>query len=64
MIFNSEQDIFSYIKDNKVTPPWIADAREYHKMLLALIDGEGFQDLLIEQIEHLENADKAKSRKT
>ena len=29
MIFNSEEQIFNYIRDNKVTPPWVADAREY-----------------------------------
>ena len=63
MIFNSEEQIFNYIRDNKVTPPWVADAREYSKMLLALIQGENFQDLLIEQIEFLENKDKAASRK-
>ena len=63
MVFKNEEQIFKYITANKQTPVWITEARGYHKLLLALIDGEGFKELLIEQIEHLEDKNKAASRK-
>ena len=63
MIFKEEQQIFNYIRDNQKLSKWVSDAREYHKRLLALIDGEGFNDLLINQIEHIEGTQKAKARK-
>ena len=63
MKFTSEEQIFSYIQSNEQVKPWIADARKYSKDLLAVIDGENFEDHLIHQIEHLENKQKAKARK-
>jgi hypothetical protein len=63
MIFKEEQQIFNYIRDNQKLSKWVSDAREYHKRLLALIDGEGFNDLLINQIEHIEGTQKAIARK-
>ncbi len=63
MIFSNEEQIFAYLKANKTTPVWVDDARAYHRRLLALIDGEGFKEHLIEHIEHLESAEKAASRK-
>ena len=63
MIFKEEQQIFNYIRDNQKLSKWVSDAREYHKRLLALIDGEGFNELLINQIEHIEGSQKAIARK-
>ena len=61
MIFKEESQIFNYIRENQKLDKWVSDAREYHKRLLALIDGEGFNDLLINKIEHIEGTDKAKA---
>lgn len=63
MIFKTQEELFKYIKVNYKTPNWVNDARVYHKRLLALIDGEGFNDLLINQVEHIEGTQKAKARK-
>lgn len=63
MIFKTQEELFKYIKGNDKTPNWVNDARVYHKRLLALIDGEGFNDLLINQVEHIEGTQKAKARK-
>ena len=63
MIFKTESELFNYIKSNEKVPNWVSDARIYHKRLLALIDGEGFNELLINKIEHIENTQKAVARK-
>ena len=63
MIFKKESELFNYIKANEKVPNWVSDARIYHKRLLALIDGEGFNELLINKIEHIENTQKAVARK-
>ena len=62
MIFKDQEQIFNYIQKNQQTPIWVDDAREYHKKLLALIDGTGFKELLINKIEYLENTEKAIAR--
>ena len=63
MIFKEPTQLFNYIQDNQTTPKWVNDARAYHKRLLALIDGEGFNELLINKIEHIEGTQKAIARK-
>ena len=63
MVFKDEQQIFNYIRANQQTDKWVTDARAYHKRLLALIDGDGFKDLLINKIEHIEGTQKAIARK-
>lgn len=63
MIFKDQEQLFNYIRANQKLPKWVDDARVYHKRLLALIDGEGFNDLLINKIEHIENTQKAIARK-
>ena len=63
MVFKTEEEIYKYIQENQNVPKWVSDARTYHKRLLALIDGEGFKDLLINQIEHIEGSQKAVARK-
>ena len=63
MIFKTEEQLYKYIKANETLPKWVADSRAYHKRLLALIDGEGFNDLLINKIEHIEGSQKAIARK-
>ena len=63
MIFNTEENLFSYIERNKETPAWILEARENHTMLKALVEGENFENILIKRIEFLEDDDKALARK-
>ena len=63
MIFKDKKQLFKYVEANQKLPKWVADAREYHKRLLALIDGEGFKDLLINEVEHIEGSNKAVARK-
>lgn len=63
MIIQDINELFNYIRDNQQVKKHISDARAYHKRLLALVDGEGFKDLLISRIEHIEGSDKAIARK-
>jgi hypothetical protein len=63
MVFKTEEQLFGYIRANQSLPKWVNDARVYHKRLLALIDGEGFNELLIKEIEHIEGSQKAIARK-
>lgn len=63
MIFKEPEQLFNYIRANQSVDKWVSDARVYHKRLLALIDGEGFNELLIKQIEHIEGTQKAIARK-
>ena len=63
MIFREPTQLFNYIQDNQTTSKWVNDARAYHKRLLALIDGDGFNELLINKIEHIEGTQKAIARK-
>jgi hypothetical protein len=44
-------------------PAWVATARDNSRLYKALIDGEGFSDVLIQEIEQLESKAKAKARK-
>ena len=63
MIFESDDAAVEYVKLNSTqTPDWVKKAREYSKTLCALIEGEGFADELINQIEHLESQAKATAR--
>jgi hypothetical protein len=63
MIFTTPNQLFDYIRENQTLSSRISKARKYHKLLLALIDGEGFKELLINQIVHIEGTEKAIARK-
>lgn len=43
-------------------PKWVAEAREYHKTMKALVYGDKFKDLLL-KIEHIESDKKAEARR-
>jgi len=51
------------IKDNKATDPRLNTIRENSKTLYALIDGDDFKNLLIDNIEFIEGEEKAIARK-
>jgi hypothetical protein len=57
-----EQQIKTIITQNQTAPKWVDFARGYTKELFALIDGEGFSDLL-EKIEHIEGDQKSIARR-
>lgn len=58
----TDDEAIKYILANQRTHKWITDARTQRNELFALIEGDGFDELLI-QIEHLESKEKAKARK-
>jgi len=58
-----EKDIIALLKQHSEdTEQWIKNARKEHKTLNALVTGKDFHEELIERIEHLESADRAKVR--
>ncbi len=63
MIFETDEEVFNFIKKNEQLKPIIQLAREQNKILLALVEGDEFKDELINNIEFIESADKARSRK-
>jgi hypothetical protein len=63
MVFEDLNAVIKAIKDVKTVPPWVVEAREYHKKLKALVYGIDFKDRLL-RIEHIEaNSKKAEARK-
>lgn len=58
-----EKDIIALLKQHSEdTEQWVKNARKEHKTLNALVTGKDFHEELIERIEHLESADRAKVR--
>ena len=53
----SEQEVRTILKANEQVPKWVTNAREQHKDLKALIDGDDFRDLL-SKVEHIEKSEK------
>lgn len=64
MIFTNEEAI-GKIKQlsEEGTPKWVTTARGNSKIYKALVDGEGFSDVLINKIEHIESVSRASARK-
>ena len=62
MVFKDKEQVYKFIEANEKVHKWVSDAREYHKRLLALIDGEGFKKLLVNRVEHLEGTLEAIAR--
>lgn len=63
MIFTDEEAIALVKELSNKTPEFIITARENSKLYAALVNGDNFCDVLIEQIEFIESANKAKARK-
>jgi hypothetical protein len=61
MIFENEQEALLKIKKYLSVPKWVADAREYHKEMKALIYGIDYKNLIL-RIEHIESTKKAAAR--
>ena len=63
MIFKSDEEAVKYIKANQKPSKYIENARNEARELFALVEGDGFKDELIKQIEHIEGTKKAIVRK-
>ncbi len=63
MAFTDESEVIAFIKKNRTVSPWVIEARKNHKILKALVTGEGFLDLLIERIEKIESFDRQAASK-
>jgi len=63
MEFKDETEVIDFVKKHNQTPKWVADARNNHKTLNALIIGKDFQEVLISQIEKIESIDRSIARK-
>lgn len=61
----TDQEAIEKIKElsENGVPDWIVTARENSKLYKALIDGDGFADVLVSRIEQLESTGKAAARK-
>jgi hypothetical protein len=57
----TNEQAIKFVKDSTSTPSFIQDARDYYSELKALIDGKGYESLLI-KIDHVESDKKQKSR--
>lgn len=55
--------IIQLIKDNQSAPSWVIKARETNNELNALVYGENFTELLINQIEKIEDDSRAVARR-
>ncbi len=63
IVFKDLDEVIEFIKKNEQIKPWVSKAREYSVRLRALVDGKGFHEELIEQIEKIESTKRAAVRK-
>lgn len=63
MIFDNDSIIEHIKKQTENKPVWVGLSRQNHKILKALVTGEGFKEVLIERIEHIESEARASARK-
>jgi hypothetical protein len=63
MKFKDEKEVIKLIKANLSVPAWMGVVREDSKTLRALVFGEGYSDLLINEIEKIESPARALARK-
>ena len=63
MVFNTEDEVIKFLEDNITIPKWVGVARKESEGLKALVNGENFDEFLIEKIEHIESASRATARK-
>jgi len=59
----TEQEAIQKVKDSQKVPDWVVNARAYHKILKAIVHGDNFQNVLIQEIEKIESKEKAYVRK-
>lgn len=62
MVINTNEEAIVLLKAHQQLSPKWQETREYSKELKALVNGEMFIEELIEKIDHVESAQKAKAR--
>ena len=62
MGFKNTEEVFDTLRKYQSIPNWVTDSRTTHKRLKALVTGEDFTELLINQFEKLESKDRAVAR--
>lgn len=63
MIFTNDEALELVKEQAKIVPEWVLAARIQSEMLFALVEGEDFDELLINHIEYVESKKKALARK-
>lgn len=63
MTFKDDEEALAFIKAHQTPPKYTLRAREEARELYALIEGDGFDQELINKIEHIESKEKALARK-
>ena len=63
MAFNDFEEVVQFIKKHRQTSTWVEKAREHSRVLRALVLGEDFHKVLINQIEKIESTERAIARK-
>lgn len=63
MVFENDEQVYQFIKDNHKPHNWVTDARKNHKVLKALVVGKNFNEVLIEKIEKIESTARQEARK-
>lgn len=56
-------DVIDLIKEHQTPPNWVIEARETNKELRALVYGDDFKELLINEIEKIEDKQRSVARK-
>lgn len=62
VVFNNADEAAEFIRRNQKVKPWVGKSREYSTKLRALVEGKGFDELLL-KIEHIESTKRAEVRK-
>ena len=62
VVFKNAEAASDFIKKHEQVQPWVTKSREYSVNLRALVEGKGFDELLL-QIEHIESTKRANVRK-
>ena len=57
------ETVIQEVQKHQSTEQWVRDARERSKELKALVNGDGFSELLIQKIEKIESNDRSVARK-
>ena len=62
IVFKTVDEAIEFIKMNQDVKPWVSKSRDYSMKLQALVEGKGFEELLL-RIEHIESTKRADVRK-
>ena len=63
IVFKTAEEAGAFIVQHQAAKPWVNVARAYSVKMRALVDGEGFTELLIDKIEKMESTERIAARK-